>query len=197
MARTFAILVVAVLFAATVRGGQAAEGFFSGDAKAQAAASTSGAPTLADLDAAEKALADLWTRLPFTTRHVMFVTRKADLLGDYEQRPSNVFTRGEPLLTYLEPVGYGWKPLESGIFGFGVTTDFEVLTADGKVLGGQKAFQKVDLTSHVREVGLFVNLTLTIDGVGPGNYVLAYTLHDNVSGRTTRVEQPFTIKASN
>ena len=39
-------------------------------------------------------------------------------------------------------------------------------------------------------------LTLTIDDIAPGDYVLAYTLHDNVGGRTARVEQPFTIKAS-
>ncbi len=64
----------------------------------------------------------------------MFVTRKADLLGDYEQRPSNVFAIGEPLFTYLEPVGYGWKTLDSGLFGFGVTTDFEILTRDDEVL---------------------------------------------------------------
>ena len=35
-----------------------------------------------------------------------------------------------------------------------------------------------------------------IDGIKPGDYVLAYTLHDNVGSRTTRVQQPFTIKAA-
>ena len=204
MARTIAILVAAILLVAAVHGGKAADsGFFSGAGKPQTAAPAGGtpaviptSPTLADLEAAENSLAELWTRLPYTTRHVMFVSRPAGSFGGYEQRPSNAFAPGEKLLTYLETVGYGWKTLGAGLFGFGVTTDFEILKPDGKVLGGQKAFQKVDLTSHYRNREFFVSLTLTIDDIAPGDYGLAYTLHDNVGGRTTRVEQPFTIKAS-
>jgi hypothetical protein len=63
------------------------------------------------------------------------------------------------------------------------------------VLGGQKAFQTVELTSHYKNREFFVSLTLTLNGVAPGDYLLAYTLHDTVSGQTTRVEQPFTIKS--
>jgi hypothetical protein len=219
MTRTAAMLSAAILLAATAGGVKAAEsGFFAGSGKTQtdktqadkiqsaaaqpaapSAGGTTGSPatpTLADLDARDNELAELWTRLPYTARHVMFVSRRAGLYGDYEQRPSSVFAPGEKLLTYLEPVGYSWKALAGGVFGLGVTTDFEILARDGKVLAGQRAFQKIDLTSHYRNREFFVNLTLTIDGIAPGDYVLAYTLHDNVGGRTTRVEQPFTITAS-
>jgi len=184
---------------AAVQTADAADGgFFSGASKTQPAAAPTAAapsPTLADLEASEAALADLWVHLPYTARHVMFVSRNANVYGDYEQRPP-VFTPGEKLVTYLEPVGYGWKPVGDGVFGFGVTTDFEILRPDGKILAGQRAFQKADLKSHYQNREFFVSLTLTIDGITPGDYIVAYTLHDHVSGRTARIEQPFTVKAA-
>jgi len=193
MLRKILPFAAALVFLTSLQNAQAAEnGFFSSDKTQPAGA----APTLADLETAENAIANLWSQLPYTARHVMFVSHKAELYGGYEQRPSNVFIQGEKLLTYLEPVGYGWKPLDAGMFTFGVTTDFEILTPSGKVLAGQRAFQKVDLASHYKNREFFVSLTLTIDGIEPGDYVLAYTLHDNVSGKSTRVEQPFTIKVS-
>lgn len=203
MNQPISLSLAALLLAVTVQAGWAADnGFFTSPAKPQSAPPASAVapvaipakPTLADFDAADNSLAELWTRLPFTARHVMFMSRKASVYGDYEARESNVFKPGEKLLTYLEPAGYGWKALGAGLYDFGVTTDFEILTRDGKVLGGQLAFQKVDLTSHYRNREFFLTLTLTMDGLAPGDYVLAYTLHDNVSAQSTRIEQPFTIK---
>jgi len=189
------ILPIAAVFVvlASLQDAQAVDSSFFSSDKTQPAGA---APTLADLETDENAIADLWSRLPYTARHVMFTSHKAELYGGYDQRTSNVFAKGEKLLTYLEPVGYGWKALDGGLLTFGVTTDFEILTPTGKVLAGQRAFQKVDLVSHYKNREFFVSLTLTIDGIEPGDYVLAYTLHDNVSGKATRVEQPFTIKTS-
>lgn len=163
-------------------------GFFSGDAPA--------APSLADFDAAEGRLADLWETLPYTTRHAMFVSKPADFFGGYERRPTNVFAPGETLRGYVEPVGFHHKRLDDGRLSFGVTTDFEILSHDGKILGGQKAFKSTDLVGHVRNREFFVDLTLTLDGLAPGDYVVAYTLHDHVGGASTRFELPFTIKAT-
>jgi hypothetical protein len=192
MTRLLAALAIALLAALPGQTLQAADNsFFSGTPAP--AAPTPAKPD--DLAAAENALAAVWARLPYGTRHAMFVSRRADLYGGYEKRPSTTFAPGEKLLTYLETIGYGWKALDDGLFEFGVTTDFELLTAGGKVLGGQRAFQKVTLKSHFHNREFFVSLTLSVDGIGPGDYVVAYTLHDAVTEKTTRVEQPFTIKA--
>ncbi|GJE60524.1 hypothetical protein [Methylobacterium trifolii] len=157
-------------------------------------AAAAGPATLADLEAQERATADLWARLPYGTRHAMFVTRKAEMYGDYEARPSNVFASGEKLLTYVEPVGYAWKPVGSDTYRFGVTVDFEVLSKDGKVLGGQKALLNQDLSSHYKNREFFLSIAMSLDGISPGDYVLAYTLRDNGGSANTRFEQPFTIK---
>jgi Tfp pilus assembly protein PilF len=157
-------------------------------------AAPSGPATLADLEAQEKATAAVWERLPFSTRHAMFVTRKANAYGDYDARPSNVFAPGEKLLSYMEPVGYAYAAEGNGLR-FGVSIDFEILSKDGKVLTGQKDILKQEFASHDRNREFFFNGTMSMDGAPPGDYVLAYILHDLGSARTTRVEQPFKIEA--
>jgi hypothetical protein len=78
---------------------------------------------------------------------------------------------------------------------FGITTDLELATRSGKVLADQKGFQTVTLESRYRTREFFATLTLSLDGIEPGDYVLSYTVHDAVGGRAARVDQPFTIKA--
>jgi hypothetical protein len=153
------------------------------------------AATLAALGDAENAVIDIWNRLPLQARNVMFVSQRASAYGGYEKRASNVFAPGEKLFTYAEPIGYKWQETSPGTFQFGVTIDFEVLTADGKILGGQRAFQNIAFTTHYRNRELFLNLSVSLEGVTPGNYVLAYDVHDKFGAAKVRTEQPFTIKA--
>jgi hypothetical protein len=180
------------------RAAPAADDFWSGAAKPAPTKleppAVPARPTLADLDAFERATAELWLRLPFGARRNLLVSRKAEAFGDYEARPSSVFKPGEALITYVEPVGYGWVPVGTDLHRLGVTVDFEITTPAGKVLGGQNGFLDYGLTSHARVLELFINLTLTLDEIAQGDYVLVFTLHDKASGRSARVPQPFTIK---
>ncbi|MCG5246543.1 hypothetical protein MCX33_11335 [Methylorubrum extorquens] len=132
---------------------------------------------------------------PYATRRALYVARKAADFGDVEARPSNVFKPGEPLLTYIEPVGEATQSIGSDQIGFGVIVDFEVRTAEGKALATQKSMIDRDVTVKRAEgePNFFLNLSLDLDGFPPGNYVLVYTLRDKLSGRTLDVPQPFTI----
>ena len=44
-----------------------------------------------------------------------------------------------------------------------------------------------------RRVPFHLDLSLNVTGLEPGGYAVVYTLHDAVSGKTTRFEVPFTI----
>ncbi|MDB5601934.1 MAG: hypothetical protein JWN71_3978 [Xanthobacteraceae bacterium] len=171
--------------------------FFSQSGKASVAKPADGqtAATLTTLGDAENAVIDVWKRLPLTARNVMFVSQKTNAYGGYEKRASNAFAAGENLLSYVEPIGYKWEETSPGTFKFGVTTDFEILTTDGKALGGQRAFQNIEFTTHYRNRELFLSLSISLDGIKPGNYVLAYDIHDKFGAGKVRTEQPFTIKA--
>lgn len=197
-----AVLAAAILIGLGVQQSLAQENhYFSSPGKkappADSVSKTNLKPSLSDLDAAENAVVDLWTRLPFSTRRVMFVTQKSQSFGVYDQRPTSVFAAGEALITYIEPVGYKWGSSAPGSFRFGMTVDFEVLTSEGEVLGGKKEFQSVEFNSHYQNREIFLTLTATINGLTPGNYVLAYVVHDKFGeGATLRTKQPFSIKAA-
>ena len=130
----------------------------------------------------------------FTTHHAMFVTQRTDTIGDYHPRPSNAFAPGEKLITYVEPVGFDYKPVGPDTYQFGVTIDLELRTKGGKIIGGQTNFMNQNLTSHEKPKEFFLDITLNLDAAPADEYVVAYTLHDNASNRTTRIEQPFTIQ---
>jgi hypothetical protein len=160
------------------------------DAKSPAAVSTT--DSLRDLDALQAAVTDAWQKMPLTVRRVLFVTEKPPMIGSWTERPSNVFKAGEPMLTYMEPVGYTWKA-NGDRYDLGLTTDFVVRSVDGKILGGQENFAKIGFTNRLKIQEMMVNLTMTLDAIPPGNYVLVYKLHDLGSDKTASVEQPFVI----
>ena len=150
------------------------------------------AVTLADIDTLQQAVTDAWTEMPLTVRRVMFVTEKAPLPGAYSRRPTNVFKAGEKLLTYIEPVGYTWTQ-QGDMFHFGAIVDFVIKGADGKILGGQENFAKLSLASRTKLQEFMINLTMSLDGITTGKYVLEYKLHDLGSEKTVVVDQPFEI----
>jgi len=154
-----------------------------------------GPTTLADLEARENATAAIWHRLPFTTRRGMFVTRKANLYGDYVARTSNVFAPGEMMFWYMEPLGYAFAAQGDG-YRYGVSMDFEILSKTGANLLSQKSAMKQEFATHFRNRQLYVNINFSPDDMPAGDYVMVLTLHDLGSDRTTRVEQPFKIEAA-
>lgn len=161
---------------------------------ALAAATAASAQSLKEIDAREQALVQAWEATPLGARRAMFVTEKAPIYGAYTARPDAVFKPDEPLVAYIEPVGYLWKPAGDA-FRFGVTLDFVVKKRDGAILGGQEKFLAYDQTSRAKLRELMLNVTLTLSGITPGDYIVEYTMRDASSAKTVKIELPFTIKA--
>lgn len=153
------------------------------------------AVTTADIDKLRDSVAAVWEKASLSVRRAMFVSRPAPVFGDYDSRAGNVFKPGEKLVTYAEPVGYTWKP-NGERFDFGLVVDFEIKSADGRVLGGQDKFGEFRMASRAKVQEFMLNLTLSLDGAAPGSYVLRYTLHDINGPKTFSFEQPFVIARS-
>jgi hypothetical protein len=151
------------------------------------------ANTVTRLQDAYTAVDAVWAMLPLTGEHAMFVSEKPPIFGAYKARPDNAFKQGETLLTYIEPVGYAWAPTADGLFAFGVSLDFEILTPDGKILAGQKNFLSYTAASHARVKELMLTATLNLDGFPAGSYALHYTLRDLKSPKVAEMTLPFTI----
>lgn len=162
-------------------------GLFSGSALAAAAA------PLDELDQASEKHYDAWNRIALTERKVTFVAEKAQGYGMYQDRQSSIFKPGEKIITYVEPIGYRWKTLPGAMYEMNFLVDVLIKDADGNVIGDKKGFLKNISQSHNAGMEFFMNLTLTLEGVPAGSYVVTYTLHDISGGQTSSFDQEFNI----
>jgi hypothetical protein len=148
--------------------------------------------SIKDIDALQLAVTDAWTKMPLTVRRAVFVTEKPQVIGAWSERTSNVFKAGDPMMTYVEPVGYTWKP-RGDLFDFGLSADVVIKSSDGKILGGQENFARVSFSNHIKLQEFMLNLTMSAEGLAPGKYVLEYKLHDQGSDKVATFAQTFTI----
>lgn len=123
------------------------------------------------------AMLDIWSNTPLSVAQSVLVKEKATGYGMYAQRPDNVYKAGDPILLYVEPVGYTIKR-EGDVYAFGMSADFEVTSEDGKILGGQRGFGRWSFKSRRPNFELFINLTYTLTGVKPGEYTIETKLKD-------------------
>ncbi|MDQ0474544.1 hypothetical protein [Labrys wisconsinensis] len=151
------------------------------------------AQTLADVEARQQAVIEAWEKTPLTQRRAIFVTARPSAYGAYVERSSNVFKPGEPLVTYVEPVGYLWKETAPDTYSFGILADFLVTSPSGDVLGGKEGFVRYVQESHYRNQELMLTLTLNLTGAPPGKYIVKYTIHDVNSAKASTFQQPFEV----
>ena len=134
-------------------------------------------------------------------RRVLFVTRPSEGFGDVDPRAATAFLPSEKVITYMEPVGETLVPVAGGDIRFGLVVDYVLQTKGGAILAGQKAVIDREFTAGKDGIldgypKFSFHFTLGIAGVDPGDYVLAFTLRDKFSDRTTQIERPFTVLAA-
>src|SRR4051794_7080448 len=112
--------------------------------------------SLQEVENAQAALIAAWEKTPLTMRRALFVAKKAQGFGQFEERSSNVFKAGEPLVAYAEPVGYGWEDVGNGLFGFGFAGGFLVKAPGGKIFGGEPGFFPLPGGRPGRQLRVFV-----------------------------------------
>jgi hypothetical protein len=151
------------------------------------------AQTIEDVDKREAAVLEAWSATPLTIRRAVFVAGAPEGFGQYVERANSTFKKGEKLVTYAEPVGFGWKDIGNGLYEFGFKADFLLKSPDGKVLGGQEDFADLSQKSHARNREFMVILTLNLTGAPPGDYLIEYKLRDVTGAKSATFSQPFKI----
>ncbi|QHQ34900.1 hypothetical protein [Algicella marina] len=161
-----------------------------------AALLVSASPALAQssafLDAARDAYTAAWDVSPLIIENAAFVTRPAEIVGDFELRETSEFAAGEPLLIYAEPKAYGYLDGENGKE-FGVILDVEVLTSEGTSLLSQEEFQTIRLNSQTEVREMFLNITLNLTGFQSGEYQVVIRVHDLASEESAEFALPFSV----
>lgn len=145
------------------------------------------------LSAAEAEFTKAWNEADMSVSNAMFVSEKAPFYGGYTRREDGPFAVDEVFLIYAEPKGYGYFSME-GMNEFGVILDFEIETSGGTVILQQNAFQTISLKSRNEAKEMFLNLSITLNGLAAGNFLLRVRMHDLSSEEMTSFELPFSIE---
>ncbi|HEX2217060.1 MAG TPA: hypothetical protein VHG27_10280 [Xanthobacteraceae bacterium] len=145
------------------------------------------------IEALDDAAVALWQKAPLAFRRSLWVTEKAAGFGMYNPRPDAVFSAGQPMLVYAEPIGYGWFK-NGDIYHVEILADVVFRGADGKELFRKDNFQKLELSGRVRNREFMVNFTYTLSGIPKGEYTVETTLRDQVTDKKGSFILPFTIR---
>lgn len=175
-----------------------------------AAAAPAGAQTVADqtkkaealaadgkfveaLVAMDGAVGAIWDKSPLVCRRFIWVAEKAAGFGAFNPRETDVFKAGVDMLAYAEPIGFGWR--KSGdLWRTDMTADLIVHGKDGKVLVRKNDFGKFEIASRAHNREFMLNLTYTISGTSPGEYIIETRLHDKVTGKEGSCSLPYVVR---
>ncbi len=140
-----------------------------------------------------KAIAHVWNRMPLTIKEAVLVSEKAPGYGMAEPRPDNVYKSGDPVLIYVEPAGYRFAQAGDGL-NFRIACDLTLLSKEGKVLGGQRDFGQWTMNCGEPMFEFFMNLTITLDNIPPGEYGLEVTFRDLNGNGQTGIHQAVVVR---
>ena len=156
------------------------------------------------IEAAKELYLSVWNQTEFNTTFSTFVEPfSAAGYGVYEER-SNVFAPGETIVLYVEPVGFdhlqiideeGGSNNNSTLYLMNMTADYEIAAANGTKLQLIEDVQVGSITSHRPNTEMFLTLTLAqeVQPFPVGNYVITYSVTDEVSGESFELEKEITV----
>src|SRR5919109_756251 len=153
-----------------------------------------------NLEAARKQYLIAWGNTDFSSQFDVFIEEGSALdYGVYKEHVSgNVFRPGETIVLYVEPVGFGHKPIITNasqddgnsttktLYLVNMTADYIISDLAGSELQTIEDVPVANLISHRQNTELFLTLVLRQDqqSLPVGDYIVTYTLHDQVSGNS-------------
>jgi hypothetical protein len=196
---TIIIIAIAVLTASSAFLQIAnSQGSFSSDIlSVNTTSSDSSAPAM-KYNAAREQFLDVWDTLGFHPLVATYVNESAELGNGLYQERSNIFSPGEDILLYVQPIGFGHQEIEGQggekLYLMNFTADIVASFANGTVLGGAQNIPISDLVSHYRNTEIFLSLLLSQESPLPqGDYVINYRVVDQTSGRDFRLSRDIVI----
>ena len=143
----------------------------------------------------------VWNQTEFNATFSTFVEPfSAAGYGVYEER-SNVFAPGETIVLYVEPVGFAHRQIidEGGnnntLYFMNMTADYEIAAANGTELQLIEDVQAGSITSHRPNTEMPLTLTITpeVQPLPIGDYIITYSVTDEVSGKSFKLEKEITV----
>jgi hypothetical protein len=154
------------------------------------------------IEDARKLYLSVWNQTEFNATFSTFVEPfSAAGYGVYEER-SNVFAPGETIVLYVEPVGFAQRQIideEGGnnntLYFMNMTADYEIAAANGTKLQLIEDVQAGSITSHRPNTEMPLTLTITpeVQPLPIGDYIITYSVTDDVSGESFELKKEITV----
>ena len=127
------------------------------------------------------------------SRRVVLVSEEPTSFGSYLPKPDNRYRAGDPVLIYVEPMGYTISE-EGGLYRFHLTADFTLVSGKGAILGGQRDFGRWEMTSRQPPTDFMMLFTYEFSGLVPGDYTIETLIKDANSDRTLTLNTPIVVE---
>lgn len=138
------------------------------------------------VDGLQRAMAGAWKRLPFTVVNVHLVAAPPAGYGRFIPRVDNVYRPGEPLILYMEPVGFTVvHDQKNGVYRYNISTDFNLVDAWGRVVSGRREFGRFGGRSRRFPDRFPLTFTYNLSGLPPGEYRVETILRDMLDKKQT------------
>ncbi len=163
------------------------------DAASKAAVLNAGGDPAGAIAALDDAVDAIWTAAPLTLRKALFVNA-ASGYGVYDERADAVFKPGEPILVYVEPIGFAYGKNQVGGSEISLVTDFDLQNPAGESLYSKDDFVAVTLPVRYKNREFQMTLTLNLTGLPEGQYVGKFRVRDKHSDKNVVFDMPFEVK---
>lgn len=141
----------------------------------------------------EQAVELAWSESPLTVRKALFVEGSSGYGLYVERENGNVFRKGDALLIYAEPIGFGYGRSGVGSQSIGFDIEITLREADGTPIVENGRFGHVEVPTRYRNKEFHIDLTMNLPEFPPGDYSVTFTLQDRNSDKSAQFELPFTI----
>ena len=145
-----------------------------------------------DIESLERQLEQARAAAPMQIKPFMAVQREPQYFGDYEERKSLVYKRGEKLLFYGEPKNLVVKNAK-GTYEPAFDVDVEIKGPGGQSMKKDQ-FMTFNLPTKSRVQDIFLNLTLSLDSAPPGKYNVRFTVRDKNSKKSASAAADITLQ---
>ncbi len=155
----------------------------------------------ADFKAAREQYLFAWNHTGFHSQFDTYINSTQGY-GVYQEHKSTTFRAGEPIILYVEPVGFTHIPLKVGanntkLYLVNLTAGILVSDKQGNVLFGKENIPLLNVISHNKNTEVSVRLSVTQSSPFPaGKYVIAYTVNDVPSGKSFKIVRNIAISGS-
>jgi hypothetical protein len=146
------------------------------------------------LQALRQAIAALWSRLPLGVEQWRFLQDVPTPGGSYQVREDKPFAAEEPVILYLEPIGFTVRE-EEGLYNYHLAIDFNMVDAWGHVVGGRRQFSALQGPALTFPDHLSLVISYSLLGLTPGEYRIETTLRDMLKQRAYTLTTPLRLAA--